>query len=164
MNKISFQLTNSEILNLYNNIIDNFNSYNSYNIEKESIPDFNNITSLPDELEITNDIEDYNDYIMIKNIDLKKKMWHFRLKYFCSIFLKIIELIGNSSNEIEIKLYCYSFIDREIDIGVYYINNVKNDNNSISTAQVVNYFYNLEENIDFNFSIGISEQSNGYPI
>ena len=73
MPKISFQLTNSEILNLYNNIIDNFNSYNSYNIEKESIPDFNNITSLADELEITNDIEDYNDYIMIKNIDLKKK-------------------------------------------------------------------------------------------
>ena len=93
-------------------------------------------------------------------------MWHFRLKYFCSIFLKIIELIGNSSNEIEIKLYYYSVIDREIDIGVYYINNVKNDNNSISTTQVVNYFYNLEENIgfNFNFDIGISDQSNGYPI
>ena len=150
VNKLSLQ-KKSELSKCKNAVLKKklqkeFNEKYNFTLKKEPLT---NITHYFNELpeEIKKIAHDNNDYQIIlhdlTDIELKGQLWHFRLRYICVVLLDVFKEIGKRCEQINLGIFGSESLTSDIDIGVFYKENITINKNTIKLSEIVKSFESI---------------------
>lgn len=119
-----------------------------YNFTLKKVP-LTNITHYFNELpeEIKKVAHNNHDYQLIlhdlTDIILKGELWHFRLRYICVVLLDVFKQIGKQSDQISLGIFGSESLTSDIDIGVFYKENITINKNTIKLSEIVKSFESI---------------------